>query len=93
MKLSKERVAHIADCLARRLQQQGHVDVLSTPKALADTLNHVMTEELSVEDKLNDEVRTLMKKYEAEIERGHVDYQKMFTMIKKQLVKEREIIL
>jgi len=34
-----------------------------------------------------------MKKYEAEIERGHVDYQKMFTMIKKQLVKEREIIL
>jgi uncharacterized protein len=52
-----------------------------------------ITEELSVEDRLNTEVRTLMKQYDAEIERGGVDYQKMFTMIKTKLVRERGLIL
>jgi hypothetical protein len=34
-----------------------------------------------------------MKAYEADIEKGHVDYQKMFTMIKSKLVRERGLIL
>jgi hypothetical protein len=34
-----------------------------------------------------------MKTYEKEIEQGKVDYQKMFTMIKHKLVRERGIIL
>jgi hypothetical protein len=34
-----------------------------------------------------------MKRYEAEIEQEQVDYEKMFTMIKKQLVKDRGVIL
>jgi len=94
MKLSKERVAHLAASLAQRLQQQGHLEVTGgSPKALIESLDHVITEELSVEDKLNAEVRTLMKRYEAEIEQGQVDYQKMFQMVKKQLVKDRGVIL
>jgi len=93
MKLSKERVAHLAASLGQRLQQQGHLEVTGSPKALAESLDHVITEELSVEDKLNAEVRTLMKRYEAEIEQGQVDYQKMFLMVKKQLVKDRSVIL
>ena len=46
-----------------------------------------------IEDRLNDEVRELLKAYESQIERGQVDYQKMFQMIKRKLAKEREIIL
>jgi hypothetical protein len=38
-------------------------------------------------------VRQMLKAYEQEIERGNVDYQKMFTMIKQKLVRERGIIL
>ena len=93
MKLSRELVAHLAASLMQRLQQQGHLEVTGSPKALVESLDHVITEELSVEDRLNAEVRTLMKRYEAEIERGQVDYQKMFLMVKKQLVKDRGVIL
>lgn len=93
MKLSKQRIAHLAESLAQRLTQQKLVALSGSHQALADTLGHAITEELSVEDKLNDEVRTLMKKYEAEIEKGQVDYQKMFLMVKKQLAKERGVIL
>jgi uncharacterized protein len=48
---------------------------------------------LSIEDRLNAEVRQLLKAYEQDIERGHVDFQRMFTMVKGKLAKERGIIL
>ena len=93
MKLSKARVAHLADTLVSRLLQAGHLDISGDRKTVVEALNRAMTEELSVEDRLHAEIRELMKQYEAEIERGRVDYQKMFTMIKNKLVKERGLIL
>ncbi len=93
MRLSKERVRHMAETLATRLQQEGHVELTSDRKAFVQMLDQAMTEELSVEDRLNAEVRQLMKAYEKDIEHGHVDYQKMFTMIKNKLVRDRGIIL
>ena len=93
MKLSKERVHHLADTLVSRLQREGHLQPRENRPALVQALEQVITEELQVEDRLNQEVRTLLKAYETEIERGKVDYQKMFTMIKAKLVKERGLIL
>ena len=93
MKLSKERIAHMAESLAQRLTQHKMVELAGSHHALVETLGRAITEELAVEDKLNAEVRTLMKKYEAEIDRGQVDYQKMFLLVKKQLAKDRGIIL
>lgn len=93
MRLSKERVHHMAETLVTRLQQEGHVELLGDRKAFVGVLDQTMTEELSAEDRLNAEVRQLMKAYEKEIEHGQVDYQKMFTMIKNKLVRDRGIIL
>lgn len=93
MRLSKERVHHMAETLATRLQQEGHIELTGDRKTFVETLDQSMTEELSVEDRLNAEVRQLMKAYEKEIEQGQVDYQKMFTMIKSKLVRDRGIIL
>jgi uncharacterized protein len=93
MRLTKERVRHMAEALVARLVQDGHVAVTGAPKALVDALDQAVTEELSIEDRLNNEVRQLLKAYEHQIEAGQVDYQKMFTMIKQKLVRERGIIL
>jgi hypothetical protein len=86
-------VAHLAESLASRLSSEGYFELASTRHGLAQELERVITEELQVEDRLNVEVRQLMKAYEQDIERGGVDYQKMFTMIKSKLVKERGLIL
>jgi hypothetical protein len=93
MRLSKERVRHMAEALAVRLNQEGYVTIAGDRKSFVDSLDRVITEELSVEDRLNGEVRQLLKAYERQIEQGAVDYQKMFTMIKQKLVRERGIIL
>ncbi|MGH7167313.1 MAG: DUF507 family protein [Nitrospiraceae bacterium] len=93
MKLSRERISLLAESLASRLLAEGHLELPGEKKALVEALNQTITEELMVEDRLNAEVRELMKNYETEIQRGGVDYQKMFTMIKSRLVKERGLIL
>jgi hypothetical protein len=93
MKLSRDRIRHIADSLVAALEADGALELEGPRQTLADSLNQTITEELSVEDRLNAEVRALMKNYQTEIERGNVDYQKMFTLIKKKLVQERGLIL
>lgn len=83
----------MSETLAGRLVQEGHVALTGTQKAFIESLDQVVTDELSIEDRLNGEVRQLLKAYEQQIETGQVDYQKMFTMIKQKLVRERGIIL
>ncbi len=93
MRLSKERIRHIAESVATKLHQEGHVELVGDRKSLVEALNQAVTDELSVEDRLNAEVRQLLKAYDKQIEQGQVDYQKMFTMIKQKLVRERGLIL
>ena len=93
MRLSKERVRHMSESIAVRLQQEGQVAIIGDVKAFVGQIDHAILEELSVEDRLNAEVRQLLKAHEQDIERGHVDFQRMFTMVKSKLAKERGIIL
>ena len=93
MRLSKERIHHIAESLAARLQREGQVVIIGDRKAFVEQIDHAILDELSVEDRLNAEVRQLLKTYEQDIERGQVDYQRMFTMVKTKLARERGIIL
>jgi hypothetical protein len=93
MRVSKERVRHMAESVATHLQQDGQLDIAGDRKAFVDSLEQAITGELAIEDRLNAEVRQMLKAYEKEIEQGQVDYQRMFTMIKTKLVRERGIIL
>ncbi len=93
MRITKERIKHIATTVASRLQDQGLLEVTGSEETLIQALDKAIRDELSVEDRLNVEVRDLLKQYEAEFEKGRADYQKMFTMVKGKLVKERGLVL
>ncbi len=60
---------------------------------LAGDIALLITVELSVEDWLNDEVREILKKFEPEIERGRLDFRRLFDMTKQKLIRERNIIV
>jgi len=70
---------------------------LITPLVPIDELltgtEELITDELLMEDRLNDEVREILKKHNTEIERGRVDYRKLFELTKQKIVKERNLIL
>jgi hypothetical protein len=83
----------MAESVAGRLEQEGYINLVGDRKAFVDALNRVMTEDLSLEDRVNAEVRQMLTVYEKQIEQGQVDYQKMFQMVKQKLVRERGLIL
>jgi hypothetical protein len=62
-------------------------------KALEAAVEALMLEELTVEDRLNDEVRQILTKFDSDIAKGRLDYRKLFDLTKQKLVRERGIVL
>jgi len=61
-------------------------------RLLAET-EELILEELTVEDRLHEEVRELLKNHATEIEKGKMDYRRLFDLTKQRLVKERNLVL
>ena len=93
MRLTTDRIAHISKSLATRLTEGGYIEPHIPANDLISRIDQIITEELMVEDRLNREVAELLNAHERDIEKGKVDYNTMFNMIKRKLVKERGIIL
>jgi len=91
--MTKERIRHVSSAVLERLKSQQLFDVTGSKEKLVDALEKSITDELSVEDRLNAEVRKMLKQFDAEFDSGRADYQKMFVMVKSKLVKERSIVL
>jgi hypothetical protein len=61
-------------------------------KLLTET-GEIILEELTIEDRLHEEVREILKSHSAEIEKGRMDYRRLFELTKQKLVKERNLVL
>ena len=83
----------MAHTLIGRLEEEALLEVGAAKKSAMEELELAITNELQVEDRLHAEVKTLMKAYEQEIDKGNVDYQKMFNLIKNKLIKDRGMII
>ena len=93
MRLRKKMIDHIAKTVTDRLLEQGLLTVNGAPEAIMTEVTRLITDDLMVEDRLNEEVKELLRAHSAEIERGNVDYARLFAMVKRQLVRERGLIL
>lgn len=93
MRLTKERIHFIASTIVGRLRNQGLLELTGSSDILTRSVEAAMTEELTVEERLNTEVREILKKFASDFEKGQADYQKMFTLVKQKLIHERGIIL
>ena len=93
MKLNKERIASLSRHLVGRLIDGQYLKLNQDHDSLVRALDQVVTEEMMVEVRLNEEVERILKAYESEFDKGNVDYRKMFQMTKKQLARDRGIIL
>lgn len=93
MRLNKVRVHHLAVSVIERLQASGLLQIQGKPEVVIQKLEATILTELQVEDRLNADVREMLKQFEREFAEGRADYQKMFTMVKQKLIKERGVIL
>jgi uncharacterized protein len=90
MLLAREFVSYVARQLVTKLTP-GTIET-SNAELVVDKVAEVITEELAVEDRLNDEVRELLSQYSEYMRREGVSYQEMFRKIKNTLISQRKVI-
>ncbi len=83
--------------IAKRIVDDLVAKELVSPKTalgqLVSESERIIMDELMIEDRINDEVREILKKYTGEIEKGKLDYRRMFELTKKKIVEERGLVL
>src|SRR5215468_9529775 len=90
MLLARELVAYLSRQIVKRLIP-GIIET-PVPDAVAERVAAVITEELEIEDRLNDEVRDLLSQYSEYMRREGVSYQEMFRRIKNTMISQRKVV-
>jgi hypothetical protein len=90
MLLAREFVSYISKQLVKSLSP-GTIET-PNPDLVAEKIAEVISEELAVEDRLNDEVRDLLSQYSEYMRREGVSYQEMFRRIKNTLISQRKVV-
>jgi hypothetical protein len=92
MGLRKEYVRLLSTKIVEDLIKQEMIEV---PEGLdlVEQIFQTMDAEVSLEDRLNEEVRTLLNQYQDQMRQNGASYQEMFKLIKNKLVKERKLVL
>ncbi len=92
MLLSRDYVGYMAGEVVKRLLASKMIEAPS-PEVLSQRLRVAMQEEISVEDRLNEEVREILTQYAEEMRRTGASYQEMYKKVKGQLARQRKLIL
>jgi hypothetical protein len=94
MLLNRDYVGHMASEVVKKLMEDQQVEIKEKDQAavIARVRLRVM-EEITVEDKVNEEVRNILTQYQDEMRRTGVSYQEMFKKVKGQLARDRKLIL
>jgi uncharacterized protein len=93
MRITKELTELLTKKIVKSLINQELIIWEETPEKLQAVINAIITEDLMVEDMLNEEVKTLLESKTQEYERDMMDYGRVFQMVKSKLVRERGLIL
>ena len=93
MRLTKELTEHLTKNIVKSFLDKELIIWEESPEKLQTIINGIITEDLMVEDRLNDEVKTLLDSKTEEYERSMMDYGRVFQMVKSKLVRERGLIL
>ena len=93
MRIPKSWVPIIATKITENILEKDLITSKVDKSKLIEVAEEILLDELMVEDRLNDEVREMLKQYEKEIDSKRLDYRKLFDMTKQKIVRERNVIL
>jgi hypothetical protein len=94
MLLNRDYVGHMASEVIKKLIEGELVEVKE--KDLLPVIVKVrlrVMEEITIEDKVNEEARTILTQHQDEMRRAGISYQDMFKKVKGQIARDRKLIL
>ena len=88
MQFPREYVAYMADQVLKRLSAAELIQY-DQPDYVKEVMTQVLIQELSVEDRINEEVRQKLQEIDAEMKQSGASYVEMFKKVKRQIVRGR----
>ena len=92
MLLSRDFVGYMAKEMVKRLVAGKMIETKNIEN-LTQQVRQVMADEITIEDRINEEVREILARYSEEMRRTGASYQEMYKKVKGQLARERKLIL
>ena len=92
MHLSKEYVGYLAREISKKLVKGKFIETKELP-AVTERVHAALLDELTLEDRINDEVRIILETYSDEMKKTGANYQEMFKKVKNELVRKYKAVL
>ena len=92
MLFSKDYIAYLSKQVVRRLIEAKVVRT-DRPAALQERVYQGLLDELSLEDRINDEARLILESIQDDMSRAGASYPEMFKKIKLRLVQQYKAVL
>ncbi len=89
MRLSRNKIEYLADKLVRLMRENEAVSFNVDEEELTRIIEWEFTEELKVEDELDDEVDVLLEQYERQIMSQDLDQMMLRRKLKSELARKR----
>ncbi len=92
MLFSKEYVGYLARQVSKKLIEGGFIES-ADPAATTEHVHSALLDELSLEDRINEDVRVILEQYQDEMRLSGASYQEMFKKVKGELVRKYKAVL
>jgi len=92
MLLNRDLVGHMAGATLKKLIEDEMVEV-KAPETVIQRLRHAMLEEITVEDRINEEARQILIQHQEQMRNSGISYQEMFKKVKAQLARDKKLVL
>lgn len=94
MLLNRDYVGYMASEVIKKLLEDKQIEIKEKDQEpVISRVRLRMLEEITVEDKVNEEVRNILTQYQDEMRRTGISYQEMFKKVKGQIARDRKLIL
>jgi hypothetical protein len=88
----REYVAYMAKQVLKRLTATGLIQY-DEPEYVTEVMTQVMQDELTIEARIDEEARKILEEHDDEMKETGASYDEMFKRVKRQLVRERKVVL
>ena len=92
MRLSTDEIQYICRKIVKTLVAAKRLEVDDEARVV-DGIAKVIVEELSIEDRLNEEAREVLAQHMRDMERSDITYSEMFKKVKRELAKKKGMVI
>jgi hypothetical protein len=92
MLLNRDFVGYMATETIKKLIEAEMIET-KTAEAVTLRLRQAMMDEITVEDRVNEEARQILIQHQDEMRRTGISYQDMFKKVKAQIARDKKLIL